>query len=128
MRARRRSVGDDEADDISIVTFFGGCQRSIRASALRHVHVEARFGGVDLDLCEATLDPDGAELVVDAGMGGVKVTVPTDWRVTVEQTVRAGGVEVRVTPVDVLSENAPSLRMAATARMGGVLVTTRAEG
>lgn len=69
------------------------------------------MGGIDLDLREATLDPAGAMLVAEAMLGGVKVTVPAGWHVTVEQQARAGGVLARVTEPEDLPADAPRLRV-----------------
>jgi hypothetical protein len=85
--------------------------------------VIACCGGVDLDLRSAVLDSEGATLAVQATMGGVQVTVPDTWRVTVDADARAGGVETSVTRPEELPDDAPTLHVHAIARMGGVMVT-----
>jgi len=122
--ARRRTWGDDDADDVSMATCFGGIDRSLQGGALRHVGAAAWFGGVNLDLRDATLAPEGADVELDAMMGGIKLTVSPDWHVEVEQDVSAGGIEERVTPPEELPARAPLLHVVARARMGGILVTT----
>ncbi len=121
--SRRLEEGDAESDEFSIATVFGGRERASGAASLRRGRVIACCGGVDLDLREATLAPGGAELLVQAFMGGVQVTVPADWRVTVEADAIAGGVDTNVTPPEELPDEAPSLHISVVARMGGVAVT-----
>jgi len=124
--ARRRTWGEDDADDVSMATCFGGIDRSLNGDAVRHVSASAWLGGIDLDLREATLAPEGADVELEAVMGGIKLTVSPEWHVEVERDVSAGGVEERVTAPEELPSNAPILHVVARARMGGVLVTTHA--
>ncbi len=122
--SRRLEEGDAESDEFSIAAIFGGRARARSAASLRHGRVIACCGGVDLDLRAATLAPDGAELLVQALMGGVQVTVPAGWRVTVDADTIAGGVDTNLTPREELPDEAPSLQISVVARMGGVAVTT----
>lgn len=122
--ARRFTEGDAGSDEFSLAAIFGGAERTSTATALRRGRCLVVCGGVQLDLREAVLDPAGAELLVDATCGGVQVLVPASWRVTVAMEPKAGGVDVRVTPVETLSDDAPSLTVRGVARMGGVQITT----
>lgn len=99
-------------------------ERTSRAASLRHGNVLACFGGVQLDLREATLDPEGGRLVVRAFMGGVHVIVPATWRVIVAAESRIGGIHAGVTPAETLPEDAPTLHVDVTAGMGGVALTS----
>jgi hypothetical protein len=120
--SRRGNVGDAGSDAFSITACLGGVERESLAASLRHGRVLACLGGVDLDLRRATLDPGGAELDLRACLGGIQVTVPDDWHVTVVGQPKAGGIDVRVTPVEELAADAPSLRVDAAALLGGVVV------
>src|SRR4029078_2580297 len=82
--ARRRTVGDETSDEFAIAVYVGGIQRACKATSLRRGLVSVALGGVDLALREATLDPSGADLHLSATLGGVNVTVPSEWRVVVE--------------------------------------------
>jgi len=126
--ARRRTWGEDDADDVSMATCFGGIDRSLSGEAVRHVSASAWLGGINLDLRDATLAPEGADVELDAVMGGIKLTVPPEWNVEVEKDVSAGGIDAHVTPADELPAGAPVLHVVARARMGGVLVTNGNEG
>ncbi|HEX3290085.1 MAG TPA: LiaF domain-containing protein [Gaiella sp.] len=120
--ARRRTVGDDTSDDFAIAVYVGGVQRSCKARALRRGVVSVVCGGVDLDLREATLAPEGATLDLSASWGGVNVVVPREWRVTVEDRSVLGGFDAKVTPPEELPDDAPRLDVSVTARFGGVTV------
>lgn len=120
--ARRRSVGDEASDEFAIAVYVGGVQRSCTASALRHGVVSVVCGGVELDLREATLAPEGAALDLSATWGGVNVVVPRAWKVVVEDRSVLGGVDARVTPPDELPDDAPRLDVSVTARLGGVAI------
>ena len=120
--SRRRTFGDETSDEFAIATYLGGVQRTCQAASLRRGSVSVVLGGVDLDLREAVLDPDGADLDLAASWGGVSLTVPRNWRVQVEDRATLGGVDAHVTPPDELPDDAPLLRVVARARFGGVSV------
>jgi hypothetical protein len=120
--ARRKTFGDETSDEFAIAVYVGGVQRTCRAASLRHGSVGVVLGGVDLDLREAALDPAGATLEVAATSGGVNLSVPAHWKVLVEHRAVLGGVDARVTPPEELPNDAPVLRVAATARLGGVAI------
>ena len=124
--ARRRTVGDETADEFEIAAYVGGVQRTCKAASLRRGVVSVVSGGVDLDLREATLDPAGATLALSATWGGINVTVPTAWRVLVEQRSVLGGVDIRVTPPEELPDDAPVLRVEVSTRLGGVALRAAA--
>lgn len=124
--ARRRTVGDDTSDEFAIAVYLGGVQRACKATSLRRGSVSVVLGGVDLDLREATLDPEGADLDLSATLGGVNVTVPSEWRVVVEDRATLGGVEALVTDPEELRDDAPLLRVEAGALLGGVAIMTGA--
>ena len=85
--------GTEEADQI--VAIFGGATRKHRWRVRRNTSILAMFGGVELDLTEATFEAHELTFNVFCLFGGVEVTVPpgTD----VDSTVIAvfGGTEVR---------------------------------
>jgi len=123
--AARMIEGDAEEsdDEFDLAAFWGGRQWRSTAAALRRGSVRVILGGVDLDFTDATVDPDGASLDLDVKFGGVKVTVPPDWRVEVEQDVRGGEVEMDLADPDTLAEDAPQLTLSVTVRAGGVMVS-----
>ncbi len=127
--AKRRTVGDESSDEFELAAYLGGASWTSTAASFRSGVVRVACGGVDLDLRGATLDPAGATLALAPTFGGVNVTVPTSWRVLVEDTSMLGGVDARVTSPDGLPDGAPVLRVSARARLGGVAIrATDAEG
>ena len=118
--AKKLARGDESSDDFQVAAVMGGKQFHSTAGQLRHGSAIASLGGVELDLREATLAPDGAELDLKATLGGVSVIVPDTWAVDVDEDVEAGEVNVEVTPAAKLPEDAPKLHIDARARMGGV--------
>ena len=121
--ARRRTWGDDDADDVSMATCFGGIDRSLNGEAVRHVSAAAWLGGINLDLREAKLAPEGADVELEAVMGGIKLTVLAEWRVEVEKDVSAGGYRGSGDAVRGATRRRAAPHVVARARMGGVLVT-----
>ncbi len=124
---RRLTEGDAESDEFSLATVIGGVERASTATALRRGRVVAACGGVDLDLRGAKLDPAGAELLVEAYLGGVQVRVRHEWRVAVDAQATKGGIETKVAEPDDLPGDAPHLRVEAIARLGGVVITAETD-
>ena len=116
------SVGDEQSDDLDLVTIFDGIELTSRATSFRGGSWITMFGGGELDLREATLDPSGATLKVRAVMGGGDVKVPDGWNVELSSKAIAGGVGVQ-RPNAVDDPYAPTLRVEALAIMGGFGVT-----
>jgi predicted membrane protein len=123
--SKRMSEGDENSDEFKVAAIFGGKKFRSRARSLRSGVVVALIGGIDLDLRDATLAPEGAKLELRTTMGGIQVTVPQDWAVDVDAETQAGGFEVNVTPPVDLPEDAPNLRIHAVTRMGGGAVTAK---
>lgn len=109
-------------DEFRILGFIGGRAVRPRSAALRSATVQVIVGGIDLDLRGATLDPAGAHLALKVTVGGVKVMVPSAWRVYVAEDVRGGAVEVNTESPESLEEDAPVLTIEAVVRSGGVVI------
>jgi hypothetical protein len=126
--SRRLSSGDEETDEFRVVVVFFGREFRSRSTALRAASAQATMGGIELDLRDATLASGAASrLDLHATMAGIKVRVPPEWRVDVESEVRGGGVQIETTPADDLPEDAPHLNVHATARLGGISITSRGD-
>jgi hypothetical protein len=123
--SRRMSEGDEDSDEFKVAAVFGGRKFHSRAGSLKSGFVVASMGGIDLDLRDATLAPEGAELELRTTMGGTQVTVPPDWAVDVDTETQAGGFEINVTSPDDLPDDAPRLRIHAVTRMGGGAVIAK---
>jgi len=116
------SRGDEESDELALAAILDGIELKSRARAFRGGSVLAWFGGVDLDLSEATLAAD-ARLSVHALFGGVSIRVPAGWRLDSSLKALAGGADVRAAETE--SPDAPTLTLDGFAVFGGVAVGTR---
>lgn len=124
--SKRLGRGDEHSDEFQVAAVFGGKKFHSQATGLRSGTVISSMGGVDLDLRDATLDPDGASLELKATMGGFQVTVPPEWAIDFDDDSVTGGVDINVTPVEELPPDAPKLHIHALAKMGGGKITTAA--
>lgn len=114
------SRGDEASDELALVAIFDGIQMESRSEAFHGGSILAWFGGVELDLTEATLAP-GARLDLRAAVGGVAIKVPMGWRVDAEATAFVGGVDVSVPEPD--DPDAPTLVVRVASVFGGVAIS-----
>jgi len=120
---RGRSFRSPERDDDPVLNTFvvmGGAERKVVSESFRGGEVSAIMGGADIDLCSATLAPNGALVDVFAMFGGVDLIVPEGWRVIGQVTPILGGFEDNTVPP--LDPAAPTLKVRGMAIMGGVEV------
>ena len=120
------TFGTEESNEFQLAAIVRGIEFRSRASALRGGTIIAAYGGIELDLREAELVGSGAELAMYAVMGGISVLVPEHWIVDMTTLAVMGGTEKHTTPEDDLPEDAPRLRISATAVMGGIMVRSKA--
>ncbi len=122
---RRRITTTDDAtsNDPTAASVFAGERFESHAPALRSGRVITWFGGHDVDLRGAVLDPAGATLDLRTMYGGTQVFVPEGWRV--ESHVRSifGGTQVDVAEARIPAD-APLLELRGFSIFGGVRVTT----
>lgn len=109
--------GDESDDVVSLVAAMGGRSFAGRSDALRSVDAVACMGGIEIDLMQTQI-VDGARLRLHAVMGGIQVTVPSGWRVTVVSRSVMGGVDNTMAPGT--DAEAPLLVVEASAIMGGI--------
>lgn len=117
------SVGDEDSDELDLVTIFDGVDLKSRATAFRGGSWITMFGGGELDLREATLDPSGATLRVRAITGGGDIKVPDGWNVELDSKSFMGGIGAH-RPSATDDPYAPTLRIEARALMGGFGITS----
>jgi hypothetical protein len=113
---------DPAADEVDLVATFGDLTFRSRATAFRGGTVTTWFGGGTLDLRDATLDPAGATLRVNALFGGGNLVVPSGWNVET-RLVGIGGVGDGRPETD-RPADAPTLRLVGTAIFGGWGITS----
>ena len=106
---------------LDIAAIFDSLDVVSRSAAFRGGDVTAWYGGGTLDLRQATLDPDGAELRVRAMFGGLEIAASTTWPVEVHSRALLAGAGDARDPDDV-DPSLPTLVIDAQAIFGGVAI------
>ncbi len=114
---RPRATG---ADAIDLVTMFSGHESRVTSTAFKGGSITVMFGGVELDLRDATPAPGGAEIQVTAAFGGAEITVPTNWKLEVSGLPIFGAFSNKVRTMAPLPDDAPVLRIQGLTLFGGV--------
>jgi len=89
-----------------------------QSKQFRGASLTAFFGGVTLDLRQARLAPDGADVDVMTAFGGAQILVPAGWLVLFSGIPIFGSFEDRTSHTG--DEAGPQLRIRGTAMFGGV--------
>ena len=84
---------------VSMFSMFGGSNRRVNGE-FKGATLTAMFGGGGLDLRNATMVVDEAQVVVNAIFGGFEIRVPETWLVTVQVTGLFGGHEDKTNQPD----------------------------
>lgn len=116
-RRGSRKLYVQDADNIT--AFFGGSDTINKSKNYEGGKVSAIFGGVTLDLRDATIKKE-ATLEVFTLCGGVEVKVPRDWQVRQQAFPILGGVETKSHTTD--NTDGPVLIITGTVALGGVEV------
>lgn len=98
-----------------------GAQLRIESQAWKGGDIGVTAGGVELDLRQARLDPEGAVLTLRVLMGGVDIRVPDTWHVELDVTPLLGGTDDSTRSTQGASD-APRLRIIGNVTLGGVNV------
>lgn len=111
----------ESADSFRIFQMLGGSNRTVTSTSFRAGEATAVLGGVEIDLRQAGLAPEGARIAATAILGGVVLKVPPDWDVTVTGAPLLGGIEDKRQPRS-RAGDAPAQRLEvqATVVMGGL--------
>ncbi|GBD85336.1 hypothetical protein BMS3Abin02_01741 [bacterium BMS3Abin02] len=117
---------DEKADEFALVALMDSRSYESVSSRLRSGRVIAAMGGVDIDLRQAVLDPEGARLSLRVLAGGARVLVCKSWRVEVDHRVIGGAAQIEIPDPETLPDGAPILHIDALT-VGGGLVIANAE-
>lgn len=124
-RGRMASRGGPDDDELDLVAIYDRLDVTSRAPALRRAAVTAWYGGGTLDLRGATLDPNGATMIVRAIFGGYRLLVPETWRVELRAKGIFGGIgDGRRS--DRVDSSSPLLTIDGFALFGGVGIVSEA--
>ncbi len=128
IKLTRPSQGDEESDVVDLVTVYSGLEFASRARNFLGGTLLTMFGGSEIDLRGAAIDPAGADLEVRTVFGGTEILVPEGWNVALEAQNFMGGSENRVKSTG--AGDGPTLRVHALTVFGGLDISTRppAEG
>lgn len=107
-------------DSVASFNLFSGSEIASNSTSFEGGRLGAIFGGVELDLRQASLAEDAA-LDIFTAFGGVEIKVPEGWSVELNGFPIFGGLENK-TASGHPSPDAPRLRIDATVLFGGVEV------
>ncbi len=109
----------DDESTIDVSTTFSGTNRTVLSQAFRGGTVSVTFGSVEIDMRQAKLHENGADLQVSATFGGVTLHVPKDW------VLHQDGSSVLSDIEDVRSNHpteGPVLRLRTSTTLGNVTI------
>lgn len=92
-RRRRSHAESTGADQVSVVSVFGGGERRVTSTAFAGGEVLTVFGGSAVDLREAEVESPPAVIEALSLFGGLEVRVPEDWAVTMDVLTLFGASE-----------------------------------
>jgi hypothetical protein len=116
--------GSEASDEFRRLVMLDGLEFASRAGGLRSAEISVVLGGAKVDLRDATIDPEGARILIENTLGGLMLTVRDDWAVTVNETLVGGGeTEINVTPIEELPEDAPKVQVDVITRLGGTVIS-----
>ncbi|MBL8279241.1 MAG: hypothetical protein JNL93_21295 [Pelomonas sp.] len=101
-RATPDAAGGDmtveHGEQVDIQASFSAVSQRNDSSSFKGGRVTSTFGGVELDLTQATMAGPEARLDISARFSGIELRVPRDWTVAVELAATFGGVEDKTLP------------------------------
>ena len=83
----------DPRTTLNEAVVFGGLERRMTSQDFQGGDVTAIFGGVELDLTEATMQANEATLAITAIFGGVEIRIPPSWQIAFRGAPIFGGIE-----------------------------------
>jgi predicted membrane protein len=110
---------ESSADYVDSNALFSGNKERVITKNFKGGAVSAYFGGVELDLRNAEISPEGAYLETNAAFGGVEIFVPYNCKVRVSGTPFLGGIDNKTHYADV-ADDAPVLHVNAFVAFGGI--------
>jgi predicted membrane protein len=121
-RTGRRSPMLDSEDALNSFVLFGGVDRKLESQSFQGGSAIAIFGGSEIDLRDARLHAEGAELDLAVAFGGMEVMVPEDWRIRMSGLPIFGGWSNKTRPRDDAAAEGPVLNVRCVAAFGGIEV------
>ncbi|NTU73204.1 cell wall-active antibiotics response protein [Candidatus Roizmanbacteria bacterium] len=107
--------------EIKELVIFSGFNKVVESNEFAGGKVMAIFGGGDLDISSVKPESKTVEMEVGAIFGGVKLTVPKDWKVVSEGVAILGGFDNKAGS----SKSSTVLKIKGVAIFGGVEVISK---
>jgi predicted membrane protein len=115
--------GSDPNSDFNYTAIFGGGKRRIESKTFHGGSAVAIFGGYNIDLRDAGMAGETANIDVNALFGGIDIRVPETWLVEVRANAIFGGVEDKTAPPRITEgQKPPRLIVTGFAAFGGIVV------
>ena len=109
----------DDESTVDVSATFSSANRTVTSQSFVGGSVAATFGSAEIDLRQARLHENGADLQVSATFGGVTLHVPRDWVISQNGSAILAGVD------DVRSNHpteGPVLRLRTSSTLGSVTI------
>jgi len=114
-----KATADKSSEDFfSVNTVFSGSEKKVVSQNFEGGNVFTLFGGCDIDLRKAKLNPEGANIDLTVVFGGSKILVPEDVKVISEGSAVFGAWENKANSST--DKKVPTLRISGSAVFGGV--------
>ena len=119
---RKRSASSHSFSDdvVHVFAILGGADTPISSQAFKGGSAGVIFGGSTLDLRNAKLAPEGADLDLFAAFGGVDVLIPEGWKVVDRGVPILGGFDNKTVPPTSDDPNIHTLRVHYLVLFGGI--------
>ena len=92
-RSGKAAPPDMTGDALDIHQVFSGSTRKVESRAFRGGKVEVVFGSAEIDLRDARMAGERADLALSAVFGGIEIFVPRDWEIVLEGSPVLGSIE-----------------------------------
>jgi hypothetical protein len=119
LKAIYPSRGSADRDGFRIKAIMDGVEQSVAIDSFTSGHIFGMMAGVELDMREVKVAPEGAHLRVKAIMAGVELVLPAGCRIELNDRAIFGNVQL-LRNDDPPGDDAPVLRIDVTSLMAGV--------
>lgn len=119
-KAQEISNVQDHVEFVRSFALLSGCELRPVSRPFRGADLTAVMGGIKLDLADARMEGDTANVEVFAFWGGIEIYVPPDWTVTSKVTTLLGGFVDKRRPTSVVPTK--TLIVRGMVVMGGIEV------
>jgi predicted membrane protein len=121
-RKIKKRVNNTLNKENDYLVIFGGLHQNINNDDFQQATITTIFGGAEIDLREAIIKEDKAELDLTVVFGGIELYIPDDWEVRTSGTPILGALEDHTIQRSDPDEIVPILHITYTAILGGIEV------